>query len=457
MSGAVAATGLCRLRFRAPETAFELAVPGDVVLADLLPTVLGYAGQGVEEGGVEHDGWVLQRAGGAPLDEELTLEALAVHDGEELFLRPRRDALPEVHFDDLVDGVRTGVTSGADSWRPVVSHHLALTLAVLALVGGLLLLTLPGPDGVRGACAAVTAVLLLGGAGAACRMVGDVPAGTALGTAAVGYAAAAAALLPGLDGSTRMLAGGSAAVGAAAVALAVVGGGPFFLGLLAAAVFALVAGSLAAAGVTATGIAALVAGGAVALGAFVPGLAFKLAGLRLPALPRNADELQEEIEPFPAEDVLARSAVADGYLCAFLTALGTVCAGALVVLAGTRDAGWGAPFTAADLSLLLLLHARDIGGIRQRLSVLLPGILGLTLLAARLGADGDRGERLALFAVLLLAAVALAIASWTVPGRRLLPYWGRIGDVAHTLSAIALLPLALQALGFYRTMRGLGG
>ncbi|MGW2548379.1 type VII secretion integral membrane protein EccD, partial [Kitasatospora sp. NPDC001574] len=206
-----------------------------------------------------------------------------------------------------------------------------------------------------------------------------------------------------------------------------------------------------------TGIAALVAAAAVLLGAFVPGLAFKLSGLRLPALPRNADELQEEIEPFPAEDVLARSTVADGYLSAFLTAVGAVCAAALVVLAGVGDTGWGTPVMAADLSALLLLHARDIGSIRQRLAVLLPGVLGLTLLAARIGLDSDRTGRLVLFAVLLLAALGLAVVAWTVPGRRLLPYWGRAGDLTHSLAAIALLPLALQVLGFYRTMRGLGG
>ncbi|MED7955011.1 MULTISPECIES: type VII secretion integral membrane protein EccD [unclassified Streptomyces] len=457
MSGAVAATGLCRLRFRAPEAAFELAVPGDVVLADLMPTVVGYAGTAVEESGVEHDGWVLQRLGGEPFDEELTLEALAVRDGEELFLRPRRDALPEVHFDDLVDGVRTGVIARGDSWRPAVTHHLALALTLLALVGGLLLLALPGPEGVRCVCAAVAALLLFGGAAAASRAVGDAPAGTALGTAAVAYAAAAAALVPGLDGPTRLLAGGSAAVGGAVVALVAVGGGAFFPGLLVAAVLVLGAGALAACGMAVTGIAALVAAAAVLLGAFVPGLAFKLSGLRLPALPRNADELQEEIEPFPAEDVLARSTVADGYLSAFLTAVGAVCAAALVVLAGVGDTGWGTPVMAADLSALLLLHARDIGSIRQRLAVLLPGVLGLTLLAARIGLDSDRTGRLVLFAVLLLAALGLAVVAWTVPGRRLLPYWGRAGDLTHSLAAIALLPLALQVLGFYRTMRGLGG
>ncbi|MFC9328463.1 type VII secretion integral membrane protein EccD [Kitasatospora sp. NPDC057015] len=457
MSGTTVAAGLVRLRFRAPEAAFELALPGDVVLADLLPAVLGYAGPGVEESGSEHSGWVLQRPGGPPLDEERTLEGLGLHDGEELFLRPGLEALPEVHFDDLVDGVRAGTTARGDSWRPAATHHLALALALTVLACGLLLLALPGPAGPRCAAAAVTAVLLLGGGAAATRLVGDPPAGVALGVAGVGYAAAAAALLPGVTGPARLLAGGSAAVGATVLALAVVGAGPFFVGLLVAAVLALGAGGLAAYGVPATHSAAVTAAAAVLFGAFVPGLAFKLAGLRLPALPRNADELQEEIEPFPAEDVLARSLVADGYLAGCFIAVGAVCATALALLGTARGGGWGVTVLSADLSALLLLHARDIGGVRQRLALLLPGALGFALLAVRSGQDADQGGRLVLFTVLLAVAAGLAVTAWTVPGRRLLPYWGRAGDLLHSLAALALLPLALQVLGFYQAMRGLAG
>ncbi|MEV7773070.1 type VII secretion integral membrane protein EccD [Kitasatospora sp. NPDC086791] len=457
MSGTTVASGLVRLRFRAPEAAFELALPGDVVLADLLGAVLDYAGAAVEENGTEHSGWVLQRAGGAPLDEERTLEGLGLRDGEELFLRPGQEALPEVHFDDLVDGVRAGTTARGDSWRPAVTHHLALALALVALAGGLLLLALPGPAGPRCAGAAVVAALLLAAGGTVTRLVADPPAGIALGAAGVGYAAAAAALLPGVTGPARLLAGGSAAVGATVLALVVVGAGPFFAGLAAAAVLALGAGVLAVYGVPTTHSAAVIAAAAVLFGAFVPGLAFKLAGLRLPALPRNADELQEEIEPFPAEDVFARSLVADGYLSGFFLAVGAVCAGALALLATARDGGWGATAMSADLSLLLLLHARDIGGIRQRLALLLPGALGLVLLAWRTGQDAGPVGRFALFAVLIAAAAGLAVAAWTVPGRRLLPYWGRAGDLLHSLAALALLPFALQVLGFYQMMRGLAG
>ncbi|MFE7559386.1 type VII secretion integral membrane protein EccD [Kitasatospora sp. NPDC057500] len=456
-STTTAATGLVRLRFRAPGAAFELALPGDVVLADLLPAVLGYAGPDVAESGTEHSGWVLQRLGGAPLDEERTLEELGLTDGEELFLRPGGAALPEVHFDDLVDGVRTGTAARGDSWRPAATHHLALLLAVLTLAGGLLLLALPGPEGPRCAAAAVVAVLLLAGGAAAARLIGDSPAGTALAAAGACHAAAAAALAPGVTGPARLLAGGSAAVGATVVALALVGAGPFFAGLLVAAALALAAGALAAGGVGTTETAAAVAAGAVLFGAFVPALAFKLAGLRLPALPRNADELQEEIEPFPADDVLARSLVADGYLAGFFVAVGSACAITLTVLALARDGGWGSTAMAADLSVLVLLHARDIGGLRQRLAMLLPGALGLGLLAVRTGWDAAPGGRLGVFAALAVAATGLCAAAWTVPGRRLLPYWGRIGDILHSLAAITLLPLALQVFGFYGAMRGLAG
>ncbi|MFG2848174.1 type VII secretion integral membrane protein EccD [Kitasatospora sp. NPDC048296] len=455
MSGGAVA-GLCRLRFRAPDSAFELAVPSDVVLADLLPAVLAHAGAEVEEAGAEHSGWVLQRVGEEPLDEELTLDALGLRDGQELFLRPRTAELPPVHFDDLVDGVRSGMLERRDSWRPALTHHLAVASALTALAGGLALLLQPGPAQLRCAAAAVVAVLLLVGAGGATRTVGDSAAGTALGAAAIGYAVTAAALVPGLNGTDRLLSGGSAAAGATVLALAVVGASaPFFLSVLFAGLVALGAGVLALRDVPPGHSAAILACAAVLSGAFAPGLAFKLAGLRVPALPRNAEELQEDIEPFPAADVLARGDVADGYLTGFLGSIGLVGAACLTLLAGAD--GWGPAATAADLAALLLLHAREIGSLWQRLAVLLPGLYGLVLLAGRFGLAGGWQDRLTLVAVLLGVAAVLLVVAWTVPGRRLLPYWGRAADLLHSLTAFALLPLALQTLGFYHLMRGMAG
>ncbi|HEY5837240.1 MAG TPA: type VII secretion integral membrane protein EccD [Streptomyces sp.] len=451
--------GLCRLRFHGPRKKFELSVPSDVPLADLMPTIIGYAGPDLDEEAVEHGGWVLQRLGEEPLDDDSTAESLGLDDGTELHLRHRRDALPPVHFDDLIDGVTTGMQERGDSWRPVVTHHFTLGLALLALAGGLVLLTLPGPHQPRMLAAVAVGALLLLGAGSASRAVADAGAGTALGAAAVPYLALAGALLPA--GHTdltaaRLLAAGSAAAGAAVLALAAVAcAAPLFLAVVAVAVLGVVAGVIALAGVPVGHAAALLAVVVVAFGALVPGLSFRLSGLRLPALPRNADELQDNIEPFPAEDVLARASVADGYLTAFHVAIGAVCLGCLTVLAWRP--GWTAPAMTGALSVLLLLHARAVGSVPQRLAVLLPGVSGLALLVARFAAAQSPSGLLLLLAGLAACAALLAVAAWTVPGRRLVPYWGRAADLLHSLVALSLLPLGLGVTGVFHLVRGMNG
>jgi hypothetical protein len=108
-------------------------------------------------------------------------------------------------------------------------------------------------------------------------------------------------------------------------------------------------------------------------------------------------------------------------------------------------------------SLVLVLHGRNLGNAWQRLALALPGALGavlLTVCAAReQGANGQFGA----VAALLAAGVAVAVMSWTVPGRRLLPYWGRAGDLAQSAAAVGLLPSVLWVLGVYGDLRGIKG
>ncbi|MGW6413945.1 type VII secretion integral membrane protein EccD [Streptomyces sp. NPDC055055] len=459
MSGSAVA-GLCRLRFHGPHKVVELSVPADVPLADLLPTIVGYSGDDLDEKAVEAGGWVLQRLGEEPLDEERTAEALGLRDGERLHLRMRREALPEVHFDDVVDGVAAGLERRGDGWHPALTHHLALGVALLALAGGFVLLALSGGLGpLRVVAAAGTGVLLLLGAGSAARAVGDAGAGTALGAAAVPYLALAGALLPAGEGdltAARLLAGGSAAAGASVLALASVAcSAPLFLGLLVTAVASSAAGALVLAGLSASETAGALAVLVVAFGAFLPGFAFRLSGLRLPALPRRAEELQEDIEPYPAQEVVDRSAVADGYLTAFHVVTGVLCAACLTLMAPAP--GWAPVALAAVLSLLLVLHVREVGSRWQRLALILPGVYGLVLLATGWALALGPTGRLGLLTGLVATAAALAVFSWTVPGRRLLPYWGRAADLLHSALALSLLPLALTEAGVFAWVRGLTG
>ncbi|MFE3068528.1 type VII secretion integral membrane protein EccD [Streptomyces sp. NPDC059247] len=459
--------GLCRLTVRAPDRTMDLAVPSDVPVADLLPAVLGYGGDDLAETGLDHGGWVLQRLGGEPMDEERTLDSYDLRDGETLYLRPRVDALPEVQVDDLVDGISSTMRDRPHGWSPAAGTRLLRGFAVTALLAGAIVLALPGGSPVaRATGAALAGLLLIAGAGAASRAVGDAAAGAAVGFMAGPYLALAGWLLPGGDLGgphghevlgARLLAACAAGAGGAVVALAAVGSfAALFLGLAVVMVFGALVGALML--VTDLGLpefAGIAALAAVLLGAFVPTLAFRMSGLRMPPLPTNAEQLQEGIEPHRTSVVAARAVIADGWMTSLYGAVGVVCAVCLAVL--VHDGGLAEAVMAAVLALLLLLHGRGPGNVWQSLSLILPGAGG-PLLLVLLGAPSRTADgRLLLAAGLLAAAAGLAIASWTVPGRRLVPYWGRAAEILHTAAALALLPLALWVLGVYGALRGLNG
>lgn len=460
-------SALCRLTVRAPAKLIDLAVPSDVPVADLLPTLVEYAGENLAESGLEHSGWVLQRLGGERLDEELSTESLGLRDGDTVYLRPHTDQLPEVQLDDLVDGISTTMQERPYGWSAAISRRVLLTWAVAALAAGFALLCVPGASGgLRALAAAGVAVLLLAGAGSASRAVGDAGAALALALPAILYLGLAGWLLPGgeLGGpylyetlGSRTLASGAAATGGAMIALTVVAA---YAGLFVAAGVVGLAGTLAGALMVAADLAPARTAGVVALvavvfGAFVPSLSFRLAGLRLPLLPTNAQQLQEGIEPHSPAAVAERATLADGWMTGLYGATGAVCTGALLGLA-TRP-GLPGVLTISVLSLLLVLHSRGLGNTVQRISLLLPSGIGIALLLFAAAASFSPGGRLLLVASLLAGTAALTVASWTVPGRRMVPYWARAAELLHSAAAIATLPLAVWVLGVYGHLRGLNG
>jgi type VII secretion integral membrane protein EccD len=255
----------------------------------------------------------------------------------------------------------------------------------------------------------------------------------------------------------RLLAGAAAAAAGAALAVAVSGAAaPLFLGIGLAALLTAVQGVVMLAfGAPLGHAAALVTVLDVLAGVFVPATAFRLSGLRLPPLPGNADQLQEGIEPHDAADVVRRSALVDTYATACYLAIGAVAAAGLTGMLRAP----GAPGYAliAALGALGVLHGSRLGGVWPRLALTVPGLYGLLLLAVRIGVTLSPAGRLLEFTALLLASGALALASWTVPGRRVLPHWAHAVNVLHSLAAVSLLPLALWVFGLYHYLRGLGG
>ncbi|MFI5689324.1 type VII secretion integral membrane protein EccD [Streptomyces sp. NPDC051636] len=457
---------LCRLTVRAPARTIDLAVPADVPVADLLPTVISYGGDNLEESGLEHGGWVLQRVGEPPLDAERTLDSLGLRDGEALCLRPRTEALPEVHLDDLVDGISTTLLQSPHGWSPDASRRLLHALAVGTLAVGLVVLAAPGVAGwLRALAAAIAGLLLIGGAGAATRAVGDSGAGAVLGFMATFYFALAGWLLPGgtLTGAegnavlgARLLAASAAAGGAAVLALAAVGMYPaLFLGAAVVAVSGALGAVLLLVDRTPEEAASVIAVVVVLFGGFVPSLSFRLSGMRMPPLPTNAQQLQEGIDPYPNAEVESRSILADSWMTAFHSAIGLICLPCMAALmARPHLAGF---FTVVALSLLLLLHSRGLGNRWQRIALTAAGAWGAALLLLVAARAVDPGHRLTLTAGLLGLTTAITIASWTVPGRRLVPYWGRAAELLHSLAAMSLLPLMLWSVGVYGLVRGING
>jgi hypothetical protein len=214
-----------------------------------------------------------------------------------------------------------------------------------------------------------------------------------------------------------------------------------------------VQGVLMLSGIPLTRSVAVISVLAVLLGGFAPGLSARLSGLRLQPLPGNSEQLQEGIEPHDASHVLASTALAAQYVTWLYVAIGVIYVGCLTGLSLGHD--W--PFYALVLvlGLLALLQGRSLGGVAQRLAVTLPGVYGVALFCVGLSLGIAPVYRFVVVVAALVLVTILAIASWTVPGRRMLPHWGHAANMLHSALAVSLLPLVLFAFGAFHTLRSI--
>jgi type VII secretion integral membrane protein EccD len=409
---------------------------------------------------------VLQRLGEPPLDENQTLEELALTDGEALHLRPRSELIPPLDFDDLIDGIATGMAKRSALWRPSWTRAAALSVATLGLAVALLVVGLGGPPLTRVLTAGATAVVLLGGSWVAARKARDRVVGGLLAGAAVAFAGLAA-LLVGAASAPGTPVGQGQALICAAVAVAATGllavellavrrRAPWAVGLLLVATIGAIAGALRGQiGLGVEQVAAVLILIAAAVRPSVPLIAFRLSGLRLPALPVAVEDLQTEIDPEPGAEVLAGAEAADDQMTAIQAALGLTSGLALVTLACRP--GWFAWVTVVVAALPPLLALRGMTSAWQRLALGVPSLAALLTVAVTAATHLDPQLRPALVLGLVAAAGTIAAAAHTLPQRRVTPIWGRIGDIVHLITLGALVPLAVGLLGGYGRIRGMVG
>jgi type VII secretion integral membrane protein EccD len=452
-----------RLRFVLGRKATEVALPTEATLTDLLPAVLPQFGADWIEQGADHEGWVVQRVGQAPLDEDRTLAELNLLDGETVYLRPRADQLAPIDYDDLVDGVGEQVREHPASWQPKHTRWMFRLASAAALLLGLVLVPGTGSPGTQAVIALAAALLLLGGSALVARGVADPPSAMVLAGAAACYAGFGGALLTqlmaplapmpprltlGLALALLVLFAGVFAVADGATLFA---GTILFVGAL--AVTGLIASAAPVNLHQAVGIGLVIC---LVAGVFLPATAFRLSGLSLPMLPSDAPELGEDIDPVPATVVVERGAATIGYSTALHVGLGAAVAVLLPLLVIDGN-GWTMVLSLV-IAFLLVLRTRHPSGVAQRWSIILPAVAGVAANLVRFAGERAEPGRLLLVCLPLFACGAvLLLFGRVMPGKRQRPYWGRAVEILESIVAVAVIPILLQVLGVYAWMRGLAG
>ncbi|MFY1632208.1 type VII secretion integral membrane protein EccD [Solwaraspora sp. WMMB335] len=464
MSTQVTGTGeVCRLTVYGPRSRVELAVPAHVPLTDLMPTVLGYLGPELADSGLTHGGWILQRMGEPPLEEDLGTAALGLYDGDILHLRPRNDQLAPVDYDDLADGVAEGIAERGDAWRPRHTHQL-----VLACAGGLLAVGVAVSAMLAGGLVAVVSGLLavLGLIGAAAGFVhgyGERGAGAVLAVGAVVQAAVAGLMLPAVESGIAwqpplspggvLGAGGLVAVAALGARAATGALVEPLTGTALAGVLAALTAAFWAVFQDAPAAAALVLPVVLLLGYLAPALAARLARLTVESPVLTADEFQQRLDPVPAADLRRRTAAADAYLTSLYVALGVVAAALMIIIA--IESGLSSTLLVIAAGILILLHSRELVAARQRIATFVAGVTGPVALLIGTCLGLAPGWRLTVFWALIWATVLACVLARRLPRQRLLPRWGLLGDITHWVVAASILPLAIAVAGLYARVRGL--
>ncbi|HJE59428.1 MAG TPA: type VII secretion integral membrane protein EccD [Nocardiopsis listeri] len=398
-------SGYCRVTVTGPQRWADLALPGSVPVATLMPRIIEVC---VDEGeSTEPASWTLTTVDGQPVRPEEPLEGAGIYDGDVLLLdRVVAPSRPE-HVDDVRGAVEDSVDETAWIWNP------RTTLSFGLLVGGigpLLMLFLmmwlrPSPGHL--AVAALGTLLTIGTMMLAARRPLPAVAYILFATACV-WGGATAVLAAGfLFGPTPLVMGAIALCGGLLVA--VIGwsmhetGLPYIAGLTVLALTGsvlVVVGIFAqpVQGVRAMGIALALCVGALPRVAMVMG---GLSGLDY-EVGRSGQVATERFEEtFTNTDRLLLGIV-----------MGTALSGGIfAVLLAYFGTGLPDLLLCGLLGVLLVMRSRLFDRIRHVLPLRLAGVVGLGAAGVAVMAQYPVfGPWLPV--VVLLAGILLSVLSW---------------------------------------------
>lgn len=438
-------TGLVRVSVVRAGRRSDLAVPGAVPVADLLPELV--AAVGALDPYTVHGGYRLVRTDGVTLRPDEGLAAQGVQDGHVLTVGVGAEDLAPRVYDDVVEAVADSIERQTRPWSDASSRRTALAVASVVLLVGAASLGALRAEGLPVALAGLvlSALLLTAGAVLERGQQAHEPALVACWGATVfagvcGLALGAPASIPTLS----LAALGTAVLVVSAVGmLALATDRAVLLPGVAVGALLAVAGVLVSfTGVTLSAAAAVAAALAVVAGAVVPWAAMGTTSLQVPQ-PRTDSEIVADPAPLDGEAVDRQVRMGRTVLVSLTVTVSLVLAACTYLLVGLGLFGFGVVVVSAAA---LALRTRQY---RDSLEVLVGfGGATLALLLATVSAVALHPDwRVPLAAVLVVvAAVLLVVAALPrTPSVRV----ARLGDVVEGFALVSLLPLVVAALGFF--------
>ncbi len=435
------ASGLLRVTVSSGTRRVDLALPGAVPVAELVPELARCVG--LLDAVTVYGGYRLVTQDGRALATDSGLAIQGVRDGGIITLAAGVDDEPPRTYEDVVEAMNDVVERDLERWDAAAGRRTALWAAVLfLLVGGASLLLQQGSGNAAGAVAA----LLVLGAGALSHTQGETQTHAAVAVALLGcvYAAVAGLMLvggPPLVGTPVAAAGGSTLASGLVAALGLARGrtlllAPVVVGAVFLATGLLMNESTVDPAVVLTTALALVAIG----GSVLPWLALGATGTRVDQLYPNAD-ITRGLHRIDLDRVGADARAGHEILVAMSATVGV-----LLVLISPLAVSLGVAGTAVSVlaAVVVMLRTRQHLARAEVLVGLTSGVLGL--LSTALSVLWLHPGWLPTTAVALVVTGAVVLALTVLPhGASVRLGW--LGEVAETVALVALLPTLVIATG----------
>lgn len=459
----------------AKHTQVDMAIPVDVPVALVIPSVVDMVAQHSRSNDFDNDGeryepaeWVLARIGHPPFSNSLSLGEHGVRDGELLMLESASHTAPTPLFDDIMYNVAIADADHYRSWTPKTARITGSVLAAITmLVGCFGLLAAPDalPFWVTGSLALLVTILCVVAGTVLSRMYGDTSAALVLGGCALPTAFTGGMLLvPDHYGWAHLLLGATLFGATAVLAWRVTGVGlALFIGAAAVSVFVIPAalvGLLTEQPVKAIG--AVVAAVGLAGLSLSPRVSMLLAKLPLPPVPSPGTPIDpteddpDDHRALPTLDALrARSERARNYLAGLVTAttLVTVVGALLAIDAAADDPYWPGIALALVCAAVLMFRSRTYAGAEQAI-VLIAGGASIVLIML-VGVALEMRQPLVVFGAALAILIAALVIGLIVPNQSATPPMRRAVELLEYAFVAAVLPLVFWVAELYSLVRGL--